>query len=52
MGLREQINDSLKEAMKAKDQKRVGTLRLINAALKDKLKDLGDQQVKPFGIKV
>ena len=36
MGLREQINDSLKEAMKAKDQKRVGTLRLINAALKDK----------------
>jgi uncharacterized protein YqeY len=36
MGLREQINDSLKEAMKAKDQKRVGTLRLVNAALKDK----------------
>ncbi len=36
MGLREQINDSLKEAMKAKDQKRVGTLRLINAALKDR----------------
>ncbi|HTP75536.1 MAG TPA: GatB/YqeY domain-containing protein [Rhizomicrobium sp.] len=36
MGLREQINDSLKEAMKAKDQKRVGALRLINAALKDK----------------
>ena len=36
MGLREQINDSLKEAMKAKDARRVGTLRLINAALKDK----------------
>jgi uncharacterized protein YqeY len=36
MGLREQINDSLKEAMKAKNQKRVGTLRLVNAALKDK----------------
>jgi uncharacterized protein len=36
MGLREEINDSLKEAMKAKDQKRVGTLRLVNAALKDK----------------
>ncbi len=36
MSLRETINDSLKEAMKAKDQKRVGTLRLINAALKDK----------------
>ena len=36
MGLREQINDSLKEAMKAKEQKRVGTLRLVNAALKDR----------------
>ncbi len=36
MGLREQINDSLKVAMKARDQKRVGTLRLVNAALKDK----------------
>jgi uncharacterized protein len=36
MGLREQINESLKTAMKAKDQKRVGTLRLINAALKDR----------------
>ena len=36
MGLREQINDSLKEAMKAKDQKRVGTLRLVNAAPKDR----------------
>jgi len=36
MGLREQINDSLKEAMKAKDQKRVGTLRLVNAGLKDR----------------
>ena len=36
MGLREQINDSVKEAMKAKDAKRLGTLRLINAAIKDK----------------
>ena len=35
MALRDTINDSLKEAMKAKDQKRVGTLRLINAKLKD-----------------
>ena len=35
MGLRDTINDSLKEAMKAKDQKRVNTLRLINAKLKD-----------------
>lgn len=36
MGLREKINDSVKEAMKAKDQKRLGTLRLINAAVKDR----------------
>jgi uncharacterized protein YqeY len=36
MGLREQLNDSLKEAMKAKDQKRTGTLRLILAGLKDR----------------
>jgi uncharacterized protein YqeY len=36
MGLREQFNDSLKEAMKAKDQKRVGTLRLVLAALKER----------------
>jgi hypothetical protein len=36
MGLREQFNDSLKEAMKAKDPKRVGTLRLVLAALKDR----------------
>jgi len=36
MGLREQINDRVKEAMKAKDQKRLGTLRLINAAIKDR----------------
>ena len=36
MGLREQINDSVKTAMKAKDAKRLGTLRLINAAIKDR----------------
>ena len=36
MGLREQINDSVKEAMRAKDAKRLGTLRLINAAIKDR----------------
>ena len=36
MGLREQFNDSLKEAMKARDQKRVGTLRLVLAALKER----------------
>ncbi|MCC7346080.1 MAG: GatB/YqeY domain-containing protein [Variibacter sp.] len=33
--LRDAINDGLKEAMKAKDQRRVSTLRLINAAFKN-----------------
>jgi len=34
--LRDQINDQLKAAMKAGDSTRVGTLRLINAAIKQK----------------
>jgi uncharacterized protein YqeY len=34
--LREKFNEALKDAMRAKDQRRVGTLRLINSALKDK----------------
>ena len=34
--LREQINESLKQAMKARDQRRVSTLRLVNSALKDR----------------
>ena len=33
--LRTRITDDLKEAMKAKDAARLGTLRLINAAIKD-----------------
>ena len=36
MGLREAFNNALKDAMKAKDQKRVSTLRLVNAAIKDR----------------
>jgi len=36
MSLRQQLNDAMKKAMKAKDAKRLGTLRLILAALKDK----------------
>lgn len=36
MALRERINEQLKEAMKAKDQRRVSTLRMILAAIKDK----------------
>ena len=33
--LRERLNDALKEAMKAKDQRRVSALRMILAKLKD-----------------
>jgi uncharacterized protein YqeY len=33
--LREEINTALRDAMKARDQRRVSTLRLINAAIKN-----------------
>lgn len=36
MSLREQITADMKEAMKAGDKRRTGTLRLMNAAIKDK----------------
>ena len=36
MGLRDQFNEALKTAMKAKDARRVGTLRMILAAVKDR----------------
>ncbi len=36
MGLRDQFNDSLKEAMKAKSPRRVSTLRLVLVAVKDR----------------
>jgi len=36
MALREQFNEQLKEAMRARDQKRVSTLRMVLAALKDR----------------
>lgn len=36
MSLREQISAELKAAMKAKDSNRLATLRLINAAIKDR----------------
>jgi len=39
--LREQINNVLKTAMKAKEQTKVSTLRLINAAIKDR--DIADR---------
>jgi len=34
--LRDAINSSLKEAMKAQDKRRLSTLRLVNAAIKDR----------------
>ena len=34
--MREAISESYKTAMKARDQRRTGTLRAINAAIKDK----------------
>jgi uncharacterized protein YqeY len=36
MALRERLNDAMKEAMKAKDAKRLSTVRLMLAALKDR----------------
>ena len=36
MSLRAQLNDAMKEAMKTKDGKRLATVRLVLAALKDK----------------
>ncbi|MFZ0729595.1 MAG: GatB/YqeY domain-containing protein [Methylovirgula sp.] len=34
--MRERLNSELKAAMKAGDKRRVGTIRMVNAALKDK----------------
>ncbi len=34
--MRERINQSIKEAMKSGDKKRLSTLRLVNAAIKDR----------------
>jgi len=36
MSLRQTLNDSMKDAMKAKDAKRLATVRLVLAALKDR----------------
>jgi uncharacterized protein len=36
MSLRAQLNDAMKEAMKAKEARRLGTVRLMLAALKDR----------------
>jgi uncharacterized protein len=36
MGLREQLNDDMKTAMKAGDKRKLATIRLMTAAIKDK----------------
>lgn len=36
MGLRDRINDALKTAVKEQNKRRVATLRLVNAAIKDR----------------
>ncbi len=36
MGLRDRVNSALKDAMKSKEAERLSTLRLINAAIKDR----------------
>jgi uncharacterized protein YqeY len=41
--LRDQINDALKTAMKARDQRRISTLRLINAAIQSADIETGGQ---------
>jgi uncharacterized protein YqeY len=42
--MRERLSTMLKEAMKARDKRRVGTIRLIQSALKDK-----DIELRPTG---
>ena len=50
MDLRARIAAGLKEAMKSKDKARLGTLRLVNAAIKDKeIATRGDSADMPEG---
>ncbi len=50
MTLRERINQSLKEAMKAREADRTSTLRLMNAAIKDRdIAARGDGEDGPVG---
>src|SRR5713101_4813160 len=47
--LRDDINNALKDAMKAKDERRVSTLRLVNSALKNADIDARGQGKGPLG---
>ena len=50
MTLRDRINQSLKEAMKAREADRTSTLRLMNAAIKDRdIAARGDGEDGPVG---
>jgi uncharacterized protein len=47
--IRDDINNALKEAMKAKDERKVSTLRLVNSALKNADIDARGQGKGPLG---
>ena len=47
--LRDDINNALKEAMKARDERRVSTLRLVNSALKNADIDARGRGLGPLG---
>ncbi len=46
--LRDSINNALKEAMKARDERRVSTLRLVNAAIQSADIEAGSQKKLPL----
>jgi uncharacterized protein len=51
--MRDTLNDSLKDAVKAKDSRRACTLRLINAAIKDRdiaMRTNGSERLSDSGI--
>jgi len=43
MSLKDRLNDDMKAAMKAKDADRLGTIRLVRSAVKNKEIDLGHE---------
>jgi uncharacterized protein YqeY len=47
--LRDDINNALKDAMKARDERRVSTLRLVNSALKNADIEARGQSKAPLG---
>ena len=50
MDLRDRVNEALKQAMKDKDQRRLATLRLVNAAIKDQeIAQRGTEDTAPLG---